>query len=467
MTINRRQLLQRAAGTAAVIGAPAIFQTASASDGFIEFTAEEAKVKLYRKDAPASDLWTYGGTSPGPEIRVKRGERVKVRLTNKLKEPTSIHWHGIRIANDMDGVAGLTQEAVKPGETFEYDFIVPNAGTYWYHAHNKSWNQVARGLYGALIVEDDKQVFDKDHDLTLVIDDWRLDRSGTLDVASMGSMMEWSHGGRLGNWLTVNSDGHAKTKVKAGEAYRIRLINACNARVLEIDPNRFNAKIIAYDGQSLPKPVLLNYSPLQIGPAQRVDLLVVPKLGQNFSIEEISGKQSYGFFKFEIEDNIGTANTQITLPRNQLPEPDVERAQKFRLHMAGGAMGNIDNITYQGKKLEGDDFRNTRQVWSFNGVANLPKEPFFSIARGQTVTIETFNDTAFVHAMHVHGHHFRVINRDGKAIDDGETWRDTFLIDPNKTATISFVADNSGKWLYHCHMLEHVAAGMSTWFEVT
>ena len=184
MNINRRQLLQQAVGATAAISAPAIFQTANASDGFIEFIAEETKVKLYGEDAPASDLWTYGGKSPGPEIRVKRGERVKVRLINKLKEPTSIHWHGIRIANAMDGVAGLTQEAVKPGETFEYDFVVPDTGTYWYHAHNKSWNQVARGLYGALIVEDDEQIFDKEHDLTLVIDDWRLNRIGTLDYAA-------------------------------------------------------------------------------------------------------------------------------------------------------------------------------------------------------------------------------------------------------------------------------------------
>jgi FtsP/CotA-like multicopper oxidase with cupredoxin domain len=467
MNINRRQLLQQAAGATAVISAPAIFHTANASDGFIEFIAEETKVKLYGEDAPASDLWTYGGKSPGPEIRVKRGERVKVRLINKLKEPTSIHWHGIRIANAMDGVAGLTQEAVKPGETFEYDFVVPDTGTYWYHAHNKSWNQVARGLYGALIVEDDEQVFDKEHDLTLVIDDWRLNRTGTLDVASIGSMMDWSHGGRLGNWLTVNGDGHAKTKVNAGEAYRLRLINACNARVLEIDPNRFNAKVIAYDGQSLPDPVSLKFSPLQIGHAQRVDLLVIPKFGEDFAIEEISGKQSHEIVKFEIEDTIEIFTTQITLSQNLLPEPNIEKANNFRLHMAGGAMGNLNGITYQGKKLEGDDFRKTRQVWSFNGVANLPEAPFFSIKRGQTVIIETFNDTAFAHAMHVHGHHFRVISRDGNTLDDDETWRDTFLVNPNKTARIAFVADNSGKWLYHCHMLEHVAAGMSTWFEVT
>jgi len=467
MNINRRKLLQKTAGAAFAISAPAIFQIANASDGFIEFIAEETKVKLYRPDAPASNLWTYGGRSPGPEIRVKRGERVQVRLINKLKEPTSIHWHGIRIANAMDGVAGLTQDAVPPGETFEYDFVVPDSGTYWYHAHNKSWNQVARGLYGPLIVEDDKAIFDKNHDLTLVIDDWRLNRTGTLDVASLGSMMDWSHQGRLGNWLTVNGDGHANTTVKAGEAYRLRLINACNARILAIDPNRFNAQVIAYDGQALTEPVSLETAALQIGPAQRVDLLVIPEAGKDFTIEEISGNQSYEFIKFEVKDTMVPVANQISLSPNHLPQPDIENAANFRLHMAGGAMGDLNGITYQGKLLEGDDFRKTGQVWSFNGVANLPQAPFFRVKKGQTVIIETFNDTAFAHAMHVHGHHFRVISHDGDKIDDEDIWRDTFLVDPNKTVRIAFVADNSGKWLYHCHMLEHVAAGMSTWFEVT
>ena len=123
----------------------------------------------------------------------------------------------------MDGVSGLTQEAVKPGETFEYDFVVPDAGTYWYHAHNRSWNQVARGLYGTLIVEDDEPSFDRDHDLTLVVDDWRLNQEGVLDVDSIGSLMDWSHSGRLGNWLTVNGHGRPKFKLNAGEAYRLAL----------------------------------------------------------------------------------------------------------------------------------------------------------------------------------------------------------------------------------------------------
>ena len=473
MNFNRRQALKTAVGMVGTFGmagtlaSPLFFQMARASDGFFEITAKKANIKIHRDDSPASELWTYQGTSPGPEIRVKRGERVRVRLINELDEPTSIHWHGIRIDNSMDGVSGLTQMAVNRAETFEYDFVVPDAGTYWYHAHNKSWNQVARGLYGPLIVEEDEPAFDRDHDLTLVADDWRLDREGVFDTQSLGSLMDWSHAGRLGNWLTVNGRSLPQYKIKADEAYRLRIINACNSRVLEIDPGRFNGRILAYDGQPLTRIQTLDYSPLLIAPAQRVDLLIVGKAGGNFEIEEVSGNQSYDFIKFEVEDGLKDHASIPSLGQNDLPEPDLQRAQTFKLHMSGGAMGRRGDIVYKGKKLEDNDMRETGQIWALNGIANLAKEPFFSVARGQTVSVEIFNDTAFAHAMHTHGHHFRVFEDGNYTTRDGDAWRDTFLIFPGKTKTISFVADNPGKWLLHCHMLEHAAAGMNTWFEVT
>lgn len=465
MRFNRRQILKTSIAAAVVSTLP-VLQLARAADGFFELTAGKSKKKLYREDAPTSDLWTFNETSPGPEIRVNRGERVRVRLINNLEEATSIHWHGIRIDNAMDGVSGLTQDAVEPGETFEYDFIVPDAGTYWYHAHNRSWNQVARGLYGTLIAEDDEPTFDREHDLTLVVDDWRLNNKGVLDVDSIGSLMDWSHGGRLGNWLTVNGHGRPKYKLNAGEAYRLRFINASNARVFEIDPARFNAKILAYDGQPLEAPVTLDYKPLLIGSAQRVDFMVVPEVGKEFSIEEVSGDTPYPFIKFEVRDTASTVLKTPALVLNSLPEPDHDNAKSFKLHMSGGAMGGGGDIIYKGKKLEGREFRTTRQVWAFNGIANLADEPFFQVNRGDSVSIDVFNDTAFMHAMHVHGHHFRIIEREGSIIDEGKPWRDTFMVGPTQTTKISFVADNPGKWLLHCHMLEHAAAGMNTWFDV-
>ena len=139
----------------------------------------------------------------------------------------------------------------------------------------------------------------------------------------------------------------------------------------------------------------------------------------------------------------------------------MKNGRKITVRMTGGAMGNLDGITYKGKKLAGDDFRETKQLWAMNGIANLTEKPLFTARKGETIVIETINDTAFSHAMHIHGHHFKIID----GADEGR-WRDTFFVDRSQKSTIAFVADNPGKWLFHCHMLEHAAAGMNSWFEV-
>lgn len=462
--ISRRSFLATTAAATTSIAVQPLFSVAHADDGFLEITAGPTSKKLYHEYAKASDLWLYNGNTPGPEIRVTVGERVKVRLTNNLEEPTSIHWHGIRIANAMDGVSGLTQEPVQPGETFEYDFVVPDAGTYWYHAHNKSWNQVARGLYGPLIVDEATPAFDLEHDLTLVIDDWRLQKDGSLDVATLGHLMDWSHGGRFGNYLTVNGKSRPNFELKEGQAYRLRLINAANARIFSIAPESFGALVLAYDGQPLPTPEKPAYSPLLLSPAQRMDLLVTPE--RDFAFEELSGDTPYPFAFFKVQGRQDTKKAFLPLVPNPIPEPDLTNAKTYTIDMTGGAMGRMVETVYNGKVLTGEDFPRTGQLWAFNGVANLAEDPFFKIKRGESVILEVLNDTSFLHAMHIHGHHFRVIEREGATIDDGQPWRDTFAIGPSQSARIAFVADNPGKWLFHCHMLEHAAAGMNTWFEV-
>ena len=461
---TRRKLLAGAAGFAGGAIIPGSgFGTAHAADGFIEITAGPAQYKLYKDDAAASDLWLYDGGLPGPEIRVRRGERVKVRLINALEEATSIHWHGVRIDNAMDGVSGLTQDPVPPGGTFEYDFVAPDAGTYWYHAHNKSWNQVGRGLYGPLIVEEEDPVFDRDHDLMLIMDDWRLNDEGRLDTESFGALMDWAHAGRLGNWLTVNGKSSPSFALKAGEAYRIRLVNASNARVLELDPDSIGGQVIGYDGQVLTAAEQATAEALVIGPAQRVDLMVVPEAGRDLALVEVSTRERFAFAEFKVTGE-GKGKPPARLPlANTLPAPDLSNATRVVLDMTGGAMGQMGPMRYKGRELTQDDMRATGQVWAFNGIANVGEQPLFEAARGETVLLETVNNTAWPHAIHLHGHHFRTVGADGSL----GPWRDTFLIGREETVKVVFQADNPGKWLLHCHMLEHAAAGMTTWIRVT
>ena len=192
ITLNRRQFLATSSAFAGM----------SASAGFANspptnLIAQESDVQLLPGDYGKTSLWCFDGSSPGPEIRVAQGGRVQRRLVNRFSQGTSTHWHGIRIDNAMDGVSGLTQDAVQPGDAFDYDFFVPDAGTYWYHAHNRSLEQVARGLYGALIVEE-AEALDIDREEVLILDDWRINPETAQIQNDFGAPRDLSHAGRLG-----------------------------------------------------------------------------------------------------------------------------------------------------------------------------------------------------------------------------------------------------------------------------
>lgn len=472
--INRRRLLQSAGATAAAIGLPRL-ALAQAGDGQFELRAQPVQHALPGEPFAKSALWLYDGKLPGPEIRVRKGDTVRIKFINELDEPTSIHWHGIRITNAMDGVSGLTQAPVQPGQSFDYEFVAPDSGTYWYHAHNKSWQQVARGLYGPLIIEEQVPSFDRDHDITMMMDDWRLDQNGELHLASLGDVGDWSHAGRLGNFITVNGEMEPRFKLNRGENYRLRLINACNARVLIISPSALGAKILGFDGFDFAEPLEPQFDTLPIAPAQRMDLLVrgetldPARLNDiaDFALQELTQTNAYSMAKFEFVEPKGgpKEGATIRLSPNAIAAPDLQSAVDVTLDMTGGAMGRTEGLNYQGRQLNINEMFDTGQVWAFNGVANLSDKPLFRVQRGQTVRLKTSNRTGWIHGMHVHGHHFKILSRQREELVK-DAWRDTFLIDGDETVEIAFVADNPGKWLLHCHMLEHAAGGMNTWFEV-
>ena len=183
-------------------------------------------------------------------------------------------------------------------------------------------------------------------------------------------------------------------------------------------------------------------------------------------MEEVSGEEGFAFLKFELTRGADDPMRIPVISRNKIPEPDLERASHHSLVMEGGAMGGRVAIRHKGQILEREQIMATGQFWIMNGNAGLTDDPFFRAKRGETVIVEVVNDTAFAHAMHTHGHHFRILEREGRSLEDADLWRDTFLVGARQTTRIAFVAENPGKWLLHCHMLEHAAAGMNTWFEV-
>lgn len=456
---SRRLFLASAAAISAssLIG----LHKAVGADGFVQLTARPAQLRFGAAAGPVSDLIGYNGSVPGPELRFTRGQPIRIRYHNEIDAPTTVHWHGIRLANAMDGVPGLTQAAVPPGGRFDYEFIAPDAGTFWYHAHINSWNQVARGLFGALIIDEPLPAFDRDRDHTLVLTDWRLDAEGRFDAASLGSSMDWSHAGRIGAVVTVNGTAEPMIGLSADDPHRLRLINTGTSRVLKLSLAGAPATIIARDGQATARRPFPDK--FVLGPAQRVDLLVVPDRGSRPELLETSEKPLV-LARFDANaPGTGLAAPVLTAPR--LLEPDLGNARVAPLLMQGGALGKLNGVEVAEMRAGMDMPAGDQPLWAFNDVSGMGETPLFQAKQGETIRIDMVNDTAWDHAIHIHGHHFRVISRKGIASGD-PAWFDTVMIAPGETLQAAFVADNPGDWMIHCHMLEHSVSGMDTWFRV-
>jgi FtsP/CotA-like multicopper oxidase with cupredoxin domain len=465
--LTRRSVLKNMGAAVPLIAAPQLVLATSALDGFTVLRAAPGTAPIMGGEKPQTSVWAYDGGVPGPILRVTQGNEIRIRFENRLPQPSTVHWHGIRNINAMDGVAYLTQDPVLQGASFDYVFTPPDAGTFWYHPHARTWEQLARGLYGLLIVEE-KIPLAFDADIPLVLDDWRIDDDGALDEASFGHMMDWSHGGRLGNWLTVNGTSRPTLELPAGGRVRLRLVNTSNARTLNISLTGLAGKLIALDGQPVP-PEDVGLEPLVIAPAQRVDLAidVAKTIGTISALDAHAGAEKLNIANFTtIEPLVALKKGSIDLPENPLARNlDLEDPLKVDLLMEGGAMGGMREAIYNGLKMNARELMNAKKFWAFNGIVGRAEAAFFSAKRGQTVVVNMINQTAWPHAMHFHGTHFKVIEKNGEPVANAP-WRDTELMQPEDTTKISFKADNPGKWMVHCHMLEHQAAGMAAWFEV-
>jgi len=463
--LTRRQFHQSVLGAAAAATLPTLAYTAP-----MILHAREGSARLAPPEYPETRIWGYEGVVPGPVLRARQGERMTQLFRNELPQASSVHWHGIRIENGMDGVAGMTQPAVEPGADFLYDFALPDAGTYWYHPHNRTYEQIARGLYGALIVEENEGAPDVDLDEVLLIDDWRLTDDAQI-AEGFGNMHDWAHAGRIGNWITVNGDGSWSHEVQRHTRMRLRLVNTANARIFTLEARGLEGWVVALDGMPLEAPQPLGE--LTLAPAQRADLIVdvAADEGEEAVLVSFERDGGYAIAAFPVVGAARQARLSApdALPPNPvLPLGPLETAARTELRMEGGAMGGMRGAMMGGHMMGGQmmgmrDMAAAGKVWAFNGMADMGDTPLLEAALGETVRIAMINDTAWPHGMHLHGHHFRQIGADGTA----GPLRDTVLMNRGETVEIAFVADNPGDWLLHCHMLEHSAGGMMTWLRVT
>lgn len=359
----------------------------------------------------------YDGARPGPTLRVKRGDELRVRLVNELPETTTIHWHGVRAPNAMAGAAGLTQQPVMPGTSFDYRFRPPDAGTFWYHAHTA--DQTDRGLYGALIVEE-AQGAGVDRDLVLIFGMPRAQDATAVPVMVNG---------------TVRPD----ITVKPGERLRLRLINATAARGIALRFENHPAWLVAVDGH--PSELFLaRNGRMALGPGSRIDLILDARHDGGTTHPILAGGRDEVPIARLVYTKDGIADTAVRpdpamLPPNLLPTR-IDLRTALRLDLT---LGDTKPLDAAGR-------------------------PLFAVRRGRAVALALRNPSGHTHVVHVHGHAFRHLDR----LDDGwkPYWLDTIVVGGD-TERIAFVADNPGKWLITSRMLDRPDSEAQHYFTVT
>lgn len=477
-TLTRRNLLAGMAGAAAatllpvrhgLAGAPVVRDLA--------LRAAPGRSALLPAPRGRTPVWSYNDAVPGPEIRVRQGERLRIAVENGLDEETTVHWHGVRTPNAMDGVPHLTQPPIAPGETFRYEFDAVDAGTFWYHPHQRSFEQVGRGLYGPLIVEE-AEPLRVDRDVTWVLDDWRLGEDAAI-AGDFGGRHDMMHAGRIGNVVTINGRVATGFAVRRGERIRLRLINAANARIFALDFADHAPLVVALDGQPV-TPHRPAGGRVVLGPAMRADL-VLDCTGRVDSRAMVVDRFYEGLEYGLVELAYGAEPLRdappdwpLELAANPLAEPDIGAATRHEVLFTGGMMGRMvmDEMAGSlGRDASGGGMMGRMRsmmgmmhgdgIWLINGVAAKGPvlEPMLTLKRGRSHVLAMTNATAWPHPIHLHGHSFRVVSRNGDPTPYRE-WQDTVLMAPRETVEIALVADNPGDWMFHCHILEHQMSGM-------
>ena len=435
--------------------------------------AMPAEVDIVGATYPPTRVWSYNGKVPGPLLRCRQGETLRFVLENALDEDTTIHCHGLRLPNAMDGVPFLTQKAVAPGESFTYEFAPQDAGTYWYHPHVNTMEHVGRGMAGPLIV-DEPTPYPVDRDVVWTLDDWLFDQ-GAQVAGAFGQLHDMAHAGRIGNASTVNGRYREGFQVRSGERLRLRLINAANARIFGLAFEDHNPWIIAIDGHPVvPRPS--GDQPLVIAPGMRMDLVIdmTGKQGESFEVRDIFyNRRPYPLTQLDYGDETPLEINRPeppSLPANPVAMPDLKSVEAHGFVFAGGAMGQLKGAEMDGQYRSMRDLVDAGMVWAVNGKvlkaeANGFGDPLLVLKKGRSYRFTLRNDTAWPHPIHIHGHVFKVLSRDRKVLPQ-QDFQDTVLVGPGEEVDVAFVADNLGDWAFHCHILEHAASGMMGYLRV-
>lgn len=410
----------------------------------VKLTAGTTSLKVF-DDTPALQMYTYNGQFPGPTLHATIGDKVIVHFNNDLPEATTVHWHGLRISDKMDGNPRI-QEPVKPGGTFKYEFVVKDAGTYWYHPHMRSNEQVEKGLYGAIVVHEAK-IPPVARERLLVMDDIRVNKDGTFPpfLTSHPSQMH----GRLGNRLLVNGkEAPIAVKAQVTDIERWRIVNTANARTMHFDvQGEALVRVVGTDGGLLDKPYVLN-KPLTVPVGQRYDLEVLYGAAGKVALRSyvpVLGANNKVVYKPFAQLEVDVADKKDAPDSYTSPFPGAKpHKQRF-----------INRKAVATFKAVQSSISPTGLAWLINDKAYWKDKPLWTFDEGDTVEITIKNLAGPEHPFHLHGQFFEIIEP-----NDQPGLKDTVLVPGMKTVKIRAYMDNPGQWMAHCHILGHAAQGM-------
>jgi len=410
----------------------------------VEIEARETAWEI--RPGQTVDAYGYNGQVPGPVIEATVGEPLEIRFTNRLPEPTTVHWHGLRVPPAMDGTQDV-QPVVRPGETFVYRFTPPDAGTFWYHPHANESEQLEKGLYGALIVRgDDEPITDRER--ILVLDDLKLDRRGRL--ARFGGLKQ-RHDGREGDVRLVNGQAEPELSMAAGQVERWRIINASSARYVRLSIGGRPFRIIGTDGGLIEQPVTVTEALLPA--ADRIDILVGPfAQGETLDVQALRydrmtigrrGTERFATLRVGPREPSVAVIPELLRTIRPLAEWDAAPSRTVKMSVGPSLRRGVDFLV--------------------NGERHHQDRP---VRVGELQVWDIVNKSLMDHPFHLHGFFFQVLSVNGEP-PAFRSWEDVVNLPPRSTTRIAWMPDDRpGDWMYHCHILEHHEAGMMGHFEV-
>jgi len=393
-------------------------------------------------DGVSTTVWAYNGTVPGPHIEARVGDRLVVHFENALDEETTIHWHGVRLPASMDGTLAM-QSPVPPGGTFEYEFVLKDAGLFWFHPHVRGDLQVQRGLYGTILVREiDEPRFDRE--LVAVLDDIRILPSGAIDEYPDDEGLAI---GREGTTILLNGRVEPTIRARPGETLQLRLVNTANGRFFNLKLAGHVLRVIGTDGGRVPKP--FDVETLLMSPGERYDVLVTlaGDAGDKIALTTEPYERGHGTGK---NPALSVATVELASERVEgAPLPDVGPAVELLPEAAPLESIVLDEGTVDGQL-----------VFTINGAA-YPAVPPIMIPAGESRVLEIRNDAEMDHPFHLHGFFYQVLARDGVPVPAAERYnKDTIIVPQKSSLTLVSRFDEPGMWMYHCHILEHAELGM-------